>query len=79
VKDFNARMLEEYHTLVDPLDADEREELRAKWQETLAKALEDDGRSLSAAARLKRAEKWMLQAVGLCFYLMFCAEFTVWN
>jgi len=71
-------MLEEYHALVDPLTANEREVLRAEWQETLADALADEGKAMSPVARLKRAEKRMLQAVSYSFYLEFRAEILVW-
>jgi len=76
VGDYRVRMLEEYHALVDPLTPNEREALRAEWQETLA--LVDDGKAMSAATRLKRAEKRMLQAVSYSFYLEFQAEIPVW-
>jgi len=77
VDEFKVRMLEEYHALVDPLSANEREALRANWQETLADALGEEGKTLSAVARLKRAEKKMLQAVSCLFYFDFQAEILV--
>jgi len=64
-------MIEEYHRLVDDLSPSEREALRTEWQEKLANVLEDEGKTLSAAVRLKRTEKRMLDAVRDFFYLFF--------
>ena len=64
VDEFKSQMLEQYHTIIKDLGPDEREALKAEWQDCLAAALEEDGKTLSAAARLKRAEKRMLDAVS---------------
>ena len=64
VEEFKSQMLEQYHAIVKDLGPDGREALKAEWQEHLAAALEEDGRTISAAARLKRAEKRMLDAVS---------------
>jgi len=57
-------MLEQYHALVKDLGPDGREALKAEWQQRLAGVLGEEGTTLSAAARLKRAEKRMLDAVS---------------
>ena len=64
VDEFKTQMLEQYNAIVKDLGPDEREALKVEWQDRLAAALEEDGRTLSAAARLKRAEKRMLDAVS---------------
>jgi len=70
-EEFRIRMIEEYHAIVDGRSANEREALRAEWQTVVSNTLEDEGKSLSAATRLKRAEKRMLNAVRLFFMLSF--------
>ena len=54
---------EDYHAVVDDLSAEEREDLRAEWQQKLRAALEDEGKALSPATRLRRAQRCMLNAV----------------
>jgi hypothetical protein len=56
-------MLDEYYAIVHKLPEQEREALRTEWQQVLSNALEDEGKAMSAVARLKRAEKKMLNAV----------------
>lgn len=71
-------MLKEYRTVVSPLKGNEREALRAKLADNMAGVVVDEGKAMSAAARLKRAEKQMLRAVSYSFYLEFQAEIPVW-
>jgi len=64
VDEFKSRMLEQYHAIIKDLGPDGREALKAEWQERLAGILGEEGAAMSAAARLKRAEKHMLDAVS---------------
>jgi hypothetical protein len=56
-------MREDYHAAVDGCNEVERESLRAEWQEKLKAALEDEGKALSPATRLRRAKRCLLNAV----------------
>lgn len=57
-------MLEQYHATVKDLGPDGREALKVEWQDRLAGVLGEEGTAMTAAARLKRAEKRMLDAVS---------------
>lgn len=65
--DFKNRMNEQYHAIVKDLGPDGQEALRAEWQECLVGALDEEGKTISAAARLKRAEKHMLDAMSTLY------------
>jgi len=56
-------MQKEYNDIVKGLSEKERKGLRKEWEEKLALVLDDDAVALSAMARLKKAQKAMLQAV----------------
>jgi len=58
-------MWQDYHAVVDGLSAEEREDLRAQWQQQLRVALEDEGKALAPATRLRRAQRCMLSAVRI--------------
>jgi len=62
-------MLKEYHELVDHLSQEEKVALRGEWEKKMENVLDDEAVALSPAARLKRAEKYMLDAVRNLFFL----------
>lgn len=63
VDEWQKLMREDYHAIVDGLSAEEREDLHAEWQQNLKAALDDEGKALSPATRLRRAQRCMLNAV----------------
>ena len=58
-------MLKEYNDAVKGLSAREKKDLRKEWEEKLVAVLDDETVALSATARLKKAQKYMLQAVRI--------------
>lgn len=63
MKAWREAMQKEYNDIVKGLSEKERKGLRKEWEEKLALVLDDDAVALSATARLKKAQKAMLQAV----------------
>jgi len=56
-------MVKEYNDGVKSLGDEEKKALRKQWEERLVAILDDDTVAISAAARLKKAQKYMLEAV----------------
>jgi len=63
-------MLKEYHKLVDHLSWEERVALRGEWEKKMENILDDEAVTLSPAVHLKRAEKYMLDAVHNLFVFL---------
>ena len=56
-------MVKEYNDSVKSLGDEEKRALRKEWEEKLVAILDDDTVAISAAACLKKAQKYMLKAV----------------
>jgi hypothetical protein len=56
-------MLKEYNEKVKCLSDEAKRALRKEWEEKLVAILDDETVAISAAACLKKAQKYMLKAV----------------
>lgn len=61
-------MLKDYNDIVKGLSEEEKKALRKDWEDQIVRILDDDTVAVSATVRLKKAQKYMLEAVRtLCF------------
>jgi len=63
-------MQKDYSDITGGLDEDEKKALRKEWEAKLAGVLDDENVAVSAAARLKKAQKHMLEAVCTVTFLI---------
>ena len=61
-------MVKDYNDTVQGLSAEGKKALRKEWEDKLVGILDDETIAMSATQRLKKAQKYMLEAVRApCF------------
>jgi len=63
-------MINEYNDTVQGLSAEEKKALRKEWEDRLVGILDDETVAISATQRLKKAQKYMLEAVRGPFFAL---------